>query len=60
MNILKLKINSAHLSSAKLICPNSCVLVLSFFILNINFTKAFFKDFLKGFSSDSPNLTQKV
>ena len=40
INIYWLKINSVHLSSAKLICPNSWVLVLSFW-LRISIFRAF-------------------
>ena len=61
MNIYQLKINSVHLSSAKLICSNSWVLVLSF---SIDFEKVLLGLFpyrpYVYHKNDSTYLTQKI
>ena len=60
MKIYLFKVNGVHLSSAKLICQNSCVLVLSFdFEFEKTLLGLFFIDRMCH-EIDSPILTQKV
>ena len=58
-----LLVNSVHLSSAKLICPHSRLLVLSFWF-RISILKTLFSGFFlldrMCHKIDSPNITQKV
>ena len=64
MNIYELKVSSVHLSSVKLICPNSRVIQSRVLISIINFEKAavgFFPCRANvSHKNENPNLTLKI